>query len=550
MNTLESIQRTVYEQINKAYPLHPDTASLITLSLTTDATKHAFGDLTSNAALVLAQSLQKSPRTIAETLKAQLSSSLFERVEIAGPGFINITLSLSVLQKILEELMGLQDQFFKLSATDCKLSYSIEFVSANPTGPLHLGHGRGGILGDVLGNILRFLGHTAVKEFYINDAGSQIKKLGLSFLARSQQAVGIDAKVPEDGYHGHYLVDLAEQLVAQEGKKVLEKPLTFFEDYSKNALLQDARTTLEKYGIHFDVWFSEKSLFNSGAIQKSLEFLTSRGYTYKAEDALWFASTRFGDDKDRVLKKRNDEYTYVASDVAYLQEKKARGADRLIIVLGQDHHSYVVRLKAIMEALGYAPGDLDVILYQLVTIKETGQNIRMSKRAGRIVSLEDVIDTVGTDVARFFYLHRKADAHLEFDIDLALKKTEENPVYYLQYAYVRIGSILEKAVKHPELENITNADVQAIGVEEKLLIKKIIYLRELLKNIGFNYQIHLLTYYAVELAQLFHRYYNDHRVIDLENPQKSRARIALLTVLRSTLKLCFKLLEISAPERM
>lgn len=550
MNTLEQIQHTVYQHINTIYPLHPDTATLITLSLNADPTKHAFGDLTTNAALVLAQSLGKNPRDIAQNLKTHIVSPFFEKVEIAGPGFLNITLRVETLQRILEELLSLQEQFFKLHTHECKLTYSLEFVSANPTGPLHLGHGRGGIIGDVLGNVLRFLGHTVVKEFYINDAGSQVKKLGLSFLARCKQALDIEAPLPEDGYQGHYLVDLAEQLVAKEGKNVLEKPLSFFEDYAKNALLQDIRTTLEKYGINFDVWFSEKSLYDNHAVQKALEFLEKRGYTYQADDALWFASTRFGDDKDRVLRKRNDEYTYVASDVAYLQNKKARGADRLIMILGQDHHSYVIRLKAIMEALGYIPADLDVILYQLVTIKQTGQNVRMSKRAGRIVSLEDIIETVGTDVARFFYLHRKADAHLEFDIDLALKQTEENPVYYLQYAYVRIGSILEKALQHPELENITNADIQAIGVEEKLLIKKIVYLRELLKNISFNYQIHLLTYYALELAQLFHRYYNDHRVIDLENPQKSRARLVLLTVLRSTLGLCFKLLEISAPQRM
>lgn len=553
MNTIELIQQKIHASIQDLYKLTPDILTQITVSLITDPAKSEFADISTNAALVLAKVLNKNPRQIATELTEamqQIQDDSMESISIAGAGFINIVLKVDAFKRTLEEFLALRDQFFKPDLNTSHLSYSIEFVSANPTGPLHLGHGRGGIIGDVLGNVLRFLGNTVTKEFYINDAGSQIKKLGHSFKVRCLQATGQNAALPEDGYQGQYLVDLAEVLIQQEGAAVLDKPDAFFEEYAKNALLQNVRTTLTRYGIEFDVWFSEKSLYDDGSIERAIELLKKRGYTYEADGALWFTSTTFGDDKDRVLRKSNGEYTYATSDVAYIHNKIARGADRLIFILGQDHHSYVIRLKAIMEALGYVPAYLDVILYQLVTLKETGQQIRMSKRAGRIVSLEDVIETVGTDISRFFYLHRKADAHLDFDIDLALKHTDENPVYYAQYAYVRIGSIIEKSLQYPELENLTNADAAGLGVEEKLLLKKILSLKELLKNISSNYQTHLLTYYILELAHLFHRYYNDHRVIERENPTKSRARLLLITLLRSTLELCFKLLEISTPQKM
>jgi arginyl-tRNA synthetase len=397
---------------------------------------------------------------------------------------------------------------------------------------------------------MRFLGNTAIKEFYVNDAGAQIKKLGESFKIRCQEVLGIHNPLPEGGYQGEYLVYLAKDLIAHQGESVLNNPDSFFEDYAKNALLEAIKKTLARYGITYDVWFSEKSLHDDGSVEKAINLLSARGFTYESEGALWFTSTRFGDDKDRVLRKQTGEWTYVASDVAYLHNKISRGAEHLIMILGQDHHSYVVRLKGIMQALGYSANQLDVILYQLVTIKESGQAVRMSKRAGRIVSLEDVIETVGTDVARFFYLHRKADAHLEFDIDLALKRTEENPVFYIQYAYVRTSSILEKASQHPELEALTNADIQGLTPSEKIVIKKIVALKDLLKNISGNYQTHLLTYYVVELAQLFHKYYTDNRVIDLTNIPQSRARLVLITALRNTFKTCFQLLEITSPDKM
>jgi len=435
MNTIEAISNALYDYLNTTFAIPAEILPQVLVTLNTDEDKQQFGDLSTNAALVLAKTLGKSPRAIAEQIKKEFSHPDIDSLEIAGPGFINLFITQAALQTLVAELMENGEQFFK--PTDIKpVHYSVEFVSANPTGPLHLGHGRGGIIGDVLGNVLRFCRNTVTKEFYINDAGSQIKKLGNSFKLRCRQALGQDVTLPEDAYHGTYLTDLAQQLVDREGEDILKKPDSFFSDYAKNALLQNIRDTLLAYGIEYNVWFSEKSLYEQNLVAPAIETLTKRGYTFAADGALWFKSTAFGDDKDRVLIRSNGEYTYIASDVAYLLDKIGRGAEHLIFVLGQDHHSYVIRLKAIMQALGYDPTMLDVILYQLVTIKESGELVRMSKRAGHIVSLDDIIKTVGKDVARFFYLHRKADAHLDFDLDLALKHTEENPVYYIQYAYV------------------------------------------------------------------------------------------------------------------
>jgi arginyl-tRNA synthetase len=303
--------------------------------------------------------------------------------------------------QLAQELFEHRATCFKSPAT--KPSHiNIEFVSANPTGPLHIGHGRGGIIGDVLGNVLRFLGHTVTKEFYINDTGLQVQLLGQSLQARCQQQAGMKVDVPADGYQGTYLIDLAKTLFSEHGAKLLDQPQEFFTSYAQTTLLEQIKRTLTDYGITFDVWFSEKTLHDSGAIDQVLTLLESKGLTYEKDDALWFASTRFGDDKDRVLKKKSGVFTYAAADIAYLQDKINRGYQELVYVLGHDHHSYKVRLHSMLQALGLELHPLDVILFQLVSIKESGQQLRMSKRSGRIVTLQDVIDTVGKDVARFF----------------------------------------------------------------------------------------------------------------------------------------------------
>lgn len=545
--SITSISQAFLNHIIQTYNLTPEDSASIVISLNTDAQKQQFGDLSTNAALMLAKKLQKSPRDLAQELIKTFIHPEVIKIDIAGPGFINITCSLATFQKTLVELQAHGADYFR---GDGSKNYSLEYVSANPTGPLHIGHGRGAIIGDVLGNILRFVGHTVTKEFYINDAGAQIQKLGNSFKIRCEQLCGKDTQLPEDAYHGDYLITLAQQCIDEHGTHVLDNTPEFFAQYAKEHLLARIQDTLKKYGVTFDVWFSEKSLHTSGAIEKALEILKSNDKTYTHDDALWFKTTEYGDDKDRVLRKNTGELTYIAADIAYLENKYARGFNQVIFVLGQDHHSYVMRLKAVAQALGHNPDTLDVILYQLVTLKESGELLRMSKRAGTMVTLDDVITTVGTDVARFFYLHRKADAHLDFDIDLALKHTDENPVYYIQYAYVRIKSILEKAQALEALQNITETDAEYITAHDVLLLKKMVALKELLHDISTNYQVHALTYYIIELAQQFHKYYNDNRVIDPENIPLSRTRLLLLQQLKSTFTLCLTLLGISIPEKM
>jgi arginyl-tRNA synthetase len=548
MNCIDQLKNRFLHFLTKTFSLEAVDLSALSFSLNIDEQKQQFGDISSNVALVLAKKRGESPKSIAERIVTTFKDDALEKIEIAGPGFLNFYLNRTAYISLATDLFAQWQEFFSFPQVK-KLTYSVEFVSANPTGPLHLGHGRGGIIGDVLSNILHLIGHQATKEYYINDAGSQIQKLGESFKIRCQQELGFQVQIPEDGYHGDYLKQLARECLETYGREVLSQPDSFFATYAKDRLLEHIRHTLLLYGIRFDVWFSEKSLHESNAVNNALEKLTQRNMTYEKDGALWFISTQFGDDKDRVLRKQNGELTYISSDVAYTENKFER-ADRVILVLGQDHHSYVVRLKGITAALGFNPDHLDVILYQLVTLKEAGELLRMSKRAGTMVSLQEIIETVGTDVARFFFLNRKADAHLDFDIDLALKKTEENPVYYIQYAYVRIKSIIQKAQEKEELTNILVNDAFALDQTEYLLIKKIISLKELLLAMSQNYQTHLLTYYVLELAQLFHVYYSKNRIIDMSTIPQSRARLLLAILLKNTFELSLDLLGLSKPEKM
>ena len=549
MNVIETIDHQLETTLKELFEVDSDLIKKAHLSLNTDKQKQQFGDLSSNAALIISKELGQNPRDIAKKVVDTLSHKYIDRIEIAGPGFLNIFLTEEAFHALAKELYEQGEHFFSKSS-GLKQSYSIEFVSANPTGPLHIGHGRGGIIGDVLSRILSFLGHGVTKEFYINDAGTQMQKLGRSFKVRCLQVAGQEAELEEDAYHGEYLKQLAQECYNTYGDELLSKPDEFFVEYAQEHLLQKIKESLSNYGITFDVWFSEKSLHKRGAIEESLNQLDSSGHLYTDENATWLKTTAYGDDKDRVVRKNTGELTYIAADIAYTQDKIARGFDHLIYILGQDHHSYVKRLKTVMEMLGYDPARLDVILYQLVTIKEGGTAMKLSKRAGRIVSLDDIIKIVGTDVARFFYLHKKADAHLDFDMELALKHTDENPVYYIQYAYVRTKSIQEKALQIEAFHKISTNDSKGLGTPEQLLLKKIASLKEQLHSIEKSYQTHQLAYYTIELAQTFHNYYSHNKVLDPTHVEQSRARLLLIELVEKTLKTCFDLLGISAPERM
>lgn len=567
-NIIEKIQESFFSHIAQTLSLDIASVSATPLTLNIDSTKQEFGDLNSTIALTLAKQLKRSPIAIAQQIASTYTCEYVAKIDVAGPGFLNLFFSPKTISLLAQELYTQKEDFFK-PANPIGRRISLEFISANPTGPLHFGHGRGGIIGDVLSNIFSFLGHSVTKEFYINDAGKQIAKLGESFKIRCQQIaqssyipnivtpditpniITPDIVIPEGGYQGEYLISMAQDFIENHNgaTKLSYETDQFFQEYAKEKLLKAIKHTLDTYGITFDVWFSEKTLHESGAITKALDFLAKHGTLYEKENALWFASTQFGDDKDRVVRKSTGELTYVAADIAYMIDKKERGYTQLIMTLGHDHHGYVERLQGIKKALQITI-PLDIILYQLVKIRENGEQVRLSKRAGNIITLDDVIKTVGKDVARFFYLNRKADAQLEFDLELALKKSEENPVYYVQYALVRAGSILQKASADNVFENIGSQDAKHLGSQEIMLLKKIAFFKELLASIDTTFQTHQLAYYVHELAQLFSSYYAKHRIIDLNQIEQSRGRLLLVILMQNTFRINLELLGISRPERM
>jgi arginyl-tRNA synthetase len=571
MNLVNKIKNDILNSFSSLFLFDKEFLNNFQISLNLDKSKKDFGDLSCNAALVLSKALADSPRNIATKFKEDFDAGNilkdFQRfvvsVDIAGPGFLNFKFKPEAWQEISKELFLQKSDYFKLDEDQKKSKYLLEFVSANPTGPLHLGHGRGGVIGDVLSNVLNFLGHDAKTEFYINDAGNQMQNLGVSFKVRCQQELGQAVELPENGYKGEYLIELAKACVKEFGDSLNQKDDLFFINYAKEKMLQTQKKDLVDYGIKFDNWFSEKTLHESGAVEKTLEILKEKGLVYEKEGALWFKASDFKDDKDRVVKKSTGEYTYIAADVAYHKNKFDRGFDKLINILGQDHHGYVQRLKGTIEALGYDPRKLDVILYQLVSITNAGQSERMSKRAGRFTTLREVIDTVGKDVARFFYLNRKAEAHLDFDLSVALKKTEENPVFYIQYAYVRTRGILEKALEVEGLKDFANkliseklstdeidSVLKNIDEPEFDILKKMISLQDVLNTIATSYQTHLLSYYMIELANFFHSYYSNSRIVDEDNIELSKARLFVLFLIRESLGLGLRLLELDSLERM
>lgn len=547
MNSFETIKHDFLIFLKNNLALEQDFLTSIQFDINADGQKALFGDICSNVAMISAKQLKQNPRAVAQQITKDFSHPLIEKIEIAGPGFLNFYMKDQWFTNLAQEMDQGKAQFFVTKPKEIKKIH-IEFVSANPTGPMHVGHGRNGILGDVLARTLDFLGYTVHKEFYINDAGAQITKLGSSFKIRCLQQLGQSIELPEDAYHGTYLTELAQRCVAEFGSNLLQEHNQFFENYAKAHLLQLLQTTLESYGIVFDEWFSEKMLHDHGKVTESLEKLVATGHTYELDGALWLRSTTFGDDKDRVLKKANGELTYVAADVAYLLDKLERGHDELIMVLGHDHHSYKVRLKAILSSFGIDPERLTVILYQLVHIIKDGEPVKMSKRTGNMVTLEEIIEEVGKDVARFFFLFRKADAELTFDINLALSKSNENPVYYIQYAHVRTVSVQRKALEAGI--TLQNAKLKNLSSDEKMLLKKLYELKTLLPQVAQNYQIHLIAHYSYEVAHLFHAYYNQNRIIDLEDMAMTQHRLGIVNLVQLNLKTAMFVMGIVPMEKM
>ncbi|HYT82896.1 MAG TPA: arginine--tRNA ligase, partial [Gemmatimonadales bacterium] len=424
----------------------------------------AHGDLATNLALVLAKALHQKPRAVAERLVAVLAPSpgLVRKIDIAGPGFINFFLAEAELTAVLEAVLTAGDRFGRSDAGG-GTRVNVEFVSANPTGPLHVGHGRGAALGDAIASLFEWTGHAVTREFYVNDAGAQIDKLARSLWARVQQAVGRPAEIPEGGYHGAYLVELAEGILAREGRRFADLPEEEGLRRCRTIGVQSQRAEqdedLREFGVRFDVVFFESTLYGEGLIGQTLKDLAARGFTYERDGALWLRTTTFGDDKDRVLVKSDGTYTYLLPDIAYHRHKHERGFRKAVDIWGADHHGYVARVQAAMRALGYPDDFFHAEIVQLVRVMRGGEEVRVSKRTGEFVTLRDLFEETGVDAARYFFLMRRGDSQFVFDVDLAKSQTEENPVFYVQMAHARMCGIFRVAARDPESVAVEGIDL-------------------------------------------------------------------------------------------
>jgi arginyl-tRNA synthetase len=514
------------------------------------------GDLSATYALALSKIEGKPPRKIAEIIigNIQDEEGLIEKTEIAGPGFINFFLKQDRWKKTLFEIDSDGPAYGLLNIGKGE-KVLVEFVSANPTGPLHVGHGRGAAVGDSLANLLTAVGYDVAREFYINDAGRQIRLLALSVYARYQQALGNDCPFPEDGYHGTYIEEIAQGFQKVHGDAFLNVPFeecsSRFADYGKDAMLADIRTDLEAFGVRFDIWFSEASLLSDGSVQRSLDELMESRNLYEQDGALWLRSTAYGDDKDRVVVKQDKSYTYLATDIAYHRNKLARGFKSLVNIWGADHHGYIPRVQAVIQAFGHPKDSLHVLLVQLVSILRNGQPVPMSKRAGNFVTLRDVVQDVGADVARYIFLTRKTDSHLDFDLDIAKEQSRENPVYYVQYAHARIASVFREV----ETRNIPVPGRDTVKIdlldteEEQNIIKALAKYPEMIEEAALAYEPHRLTFYLQDLAGLLHNYYFKHRIIT-EDLARTGARLFLMKQVKTVIQSALKILGVTAPERM
>ena len=550
-------------------------------ALSLDAPKRPeWGDLASTVAMSLASSEQRAPHDIAQIIVENLPQrdQLFDRVEIVRPGFLNLTVKPALWQETLKEIEG-QGGLYGTSDLAKGRRALVEYVSANPTGPLHVGHGRGAAVGQALVRLLQAVGYDVVSEYYINDAGRQMKLLGASVLARYRDQSGQRGDVPEDGYHGAYISALAERLKPRldaEGGLSLEQLEERCRTLAYQELLALIRDDLHAFGIDLASWFSEASLLSSQSVERVLDELKSRGLVFEQDGAWWFRSTSFGDEKDRVVKKQDGEYTYLASDIAYHRDKLQRGYDLLIDVWGADHHGYIPRMQAVMQAYGHPKERLQVVLVQLVKLLRAGEEVKMSKRTGEFITMREVIDEVGADAAKFYFLMRDSKTHLEFDLELAKQRSADNPVYYVQYAHARIASLWRVAASRgipcplPSQANLSLlSDPDELG-----LIRKLAAYPSTLEGAAVGYEPHRMTYYLQQLAALLHTFYNKHRILppaaDAEvftaataglsadegakreslPPERTAARLALMRGVQQVIKNGLAVLGISAPDQM
>ncbi|ABB14929.1 arginine--tRNA ligase [Carboxydothermus hydrogenoformans] len=515
----------------------------------------AHGDLATNLAMLLTKKARKNPREIAATLLEYLEiPAVVERVEIAGPGFINFYFKKDWVVAVIPEILSFGEKYGRLAIGAGK-RVQVEFVSANPTGLLHMGNGRGAALGDILANILTEAGYEVSREYYINDAGNQIENFNKSVEARYLELLGYKVEFPEEGYHGEDIIDTARNIVARFGDRFIHLPEKERQEaLGKIALeekLQSIKKSLENFGVKYDVWFSERSLHESGEVEKTVKLLLERGYLYEKDGALWFAASKLGEEKDEVLVRKNGVPTYYAADIAYHKNKFDRGFDLVINIWGADHHGHVSRMKTALKALGYDPERLIVILMQLVRLFQGGELVRMSKRTGQYITLDELVEEVGVDAARYFFVMRSHDAHLDFDLDLAKEKSNENPVYYIQYAHARIMSLYrqcnEQGVTLPPVEDV---DLAILSSEAELnLLRHLAEFPVEIEKCATALAPHHLARYLHELAGYFHTFYNSCRVLGVEE-NLSKARLLLVEATRIVLRKGLKMLGVSAPEKM
>ena len=523
-----------------------------------------FGDYATNFAMQAARIVKSNPRVIAQAVIDRLQAPWLEKAELAGPGFINFYLKPDWLHALLANVLAAGEEH-GASKSGAGEKVQIEFVSANPTGLLHVGHGRGAAVGSALANLFRVAGYDVQTEFYINDAGNQIDNLALSVDARYRELLGQSVEFPEDGYHGRDIVDTAQRIIDAEGDRYLQLPaeerVAAFKEIALKEKQDILKTDLEAFGVTFDHWFSERQLHRENAIEETCRQLQASGDIYEKDSALWLKSTAYGDDKDRVVIRDNGIPTYLAADIAYHRDKFRRGFERVINIWGADHHGYICRVKAAVAALGYAPERLEVLILQMVSLYQNGELVKMSKRTGQGVSLGELMEEVGRDAARFFFIMRSIDSQLDFDMDLAKSRSNDNPVYYIQYAHARISSIFRQAAE----AGIPVLDYQALAREQNEdLLAALRTLQEeaeadLIKKIGqFTEEValaakerapHRIARYVHELAGLFHTFYNQCRIIGAD-PATQTARLALVTAVRSTLRQALGILGVAAPEKM
>ncbi|MGI6629581.1 MAG: arginine--tRNA ligase [Bacillota bacterium] len=560
MSIVKNIENQIKELIEKAVFRAKETGLLLFSALPDYVLEvpreKVHGDFATNIAMLMAKEAKMAPRKIAEIIVSNFEKegTWIEKIEIAGPGFINFYLDHSWVYEVLPLVLEQGDDYGR-SEFGAGKKVQVEFVSANPTGVLHMGNARGAALGDSLASVLDAAGYDVTREFYINDAGNQIEKFAKSLEARYLQLLGDDVPFPEDGYHGQDIIDTMKALIDRQGDKYKamdgELRREFLVKYALEEKITNIRKTLEDFGVYYDVWFSEQTLHDSGEVAEVISELKKDGHIYEKEGALWFNTTQFGDEKDEVVVRSNGVPTYFAADIAYHKNKFKRGFEQVINIWGADHHGHVARMKGAIKALGYDPEQLTVILMQLVRLFRGGEILRMSKRTGTYVTLNELMEEVGRDAARYFFVMRSPDSQMDFDLDLAKSQSTDNPVFYVQYAHARICSILRQAEEMGySLPNLSQDDFRILtDPSEIMLIRKIVDLPDEIVSAAKNLAPHRMTGFAHDLASLFHVFYTNCRVLTAE-PEMRNARLLLTKATGICIKNVLKLIGVSAPERM